>query len=72
MRNPWTDEDNATLKSLAGKLPAIKIAEQLGRTKGAVVLQASKLKISLRTERHITRPSKRTMAGSGDFKSTSN
>jgi hypothetical protein len=69
MRNPWTDEDNAILKTQAGKIPATKIAERLGRTKGAVVLQASKLKISLRTERHITRPSKKTvqMAGGVDF-----
>ena len=58
-RNPWTEEDNATLKSLAGKMRASKIAGQLGRTKDAVVLQASKLKISLRTEHHITRPSKK-------------
>jgi hypothetical protein len=59
MRNPWTEEDNAKLKSLAGKIPASQIAGQLGRTKGAVVVQASKLKLSLRTAQHITRPSKK-------------
>jgi hypothetical protein len=43
-RNPWTDEDNAKLKSLAGKVPASTIAGELGRTKAALVVQASKLK----------------------------
>jgi hypothetical protein len=66
--NPWTEDDNAKIKSLAGKIPASRIAGRLGRTKGAVVVQASKLKISLRTEQHITRPSKKVgqPAGVGD------
>jgi hypothetical protein len=59
LRNSWTDEDNAKLKSLAGKIQVAMIAGQLGRTKAAVVVQASKLKFSLRTEWHVTRPSKK-------------
>ena len=61
-RNPWTEDDNATLKSLAGKMRASEIARKLDRTKDAVVLQASKLTTSLRTEHHITRPSKKAVA----------
>ena len=46
-RRPWTDEDNAQLRSLAGtKRPAL-IAAELRRTTSAVVVQASKLKVSL-------------------------
>ena len=48
-RRPWTDEDNAKLRSLAGtKRPEI-IAAELGRSAGAVVIQAAKLKVSLAT-----------------------
>jgi hypothetical protein len=48
MPNPnlrsWTEADNAKLKSLAGKLRPAEIAAELGRSAGATVLQASKLK----------------------------
>lgn len=57
-RNPWTEEDIAKIKNLAGKVPASTIAGELGRTKAALVVQASKLKISLRTEQYITRPTR--------------
>ena len=52
---PWTEEDNTTLKSLAGKMPTARIAAELGRSPGATVVQASKLKVSLRTRRHTRR-----------------
>ena len=36
---PWTEEDNTTLKSLAGKMPTARIAAELGRSPGATVVQ---------------------------------
>ena len=58
MPNPhfrrWTEDDNAKLKSLAGKMPATRLAEELGRSPGATVQQACKLKVSLR-RRHTVR-----------------
>jgi hypothetical protein len=55
MPNPnlrsWTEADNAKLKSLAGKLRPAEIAAELGRSAGATVLQASKLKVSLSSRR---------------------
>ena len=60
MPNPhfrrWTEDDNAKLKSLAGKMPATRLAVELGRSPGATVQQACKLKLSLRTRRHTERP----------------
>jgi hypothetical protein len=59
MRNPhsrpWTEEDNTKLKSLAGKMPTARIAAELGRSPGATVVQASKLKVSLSRRRHAGR-----------------
>ena len=52
---PWTEEDNAKLKNLAGKMPTGRIAAELGRSPGATVVQASKLKVSLSTRRHTRR-----------------
>ena len=52
----WTEDDNAELKSLAGKMPATRLAVELGRSPGATVMQACKLKVSLRTRRHRERP----------------
>jgi hypothetical protein len=52
----WTEADNAKLKNLAGKHPPAKIAAELGRTVGATVVQASKLKISLSTRGQTGRP----------------
>ena len=48
----WTDEDIAKIKSLAGKVPAKDIARELGRTRGSLAVQASKLKIPLRYNRY--------------------
>ena len=51
-RRPWSEDDVAKLKSLAGRRPAKEIAAELGRTAGATVVEASKL-ISLDTRRHL-------------------
>ena len=42
----WTEDDNTKLKSLAGTKSVEAVAVELGRTAGAVVVQASKLKVS--------------------------
>jgi hypothetical protein len=47
--HPWSDEDIAKLKSLAGRLPARDIADRMGRSLGAVVTVAARMKLSLRT-----------------------
>jgi hypothetical protein len=44
----WTDDDIAKLKNLAGKIPVRQIAALLDRSLGATVVEASKLKLSLR------------------------
>jgi len=44
-RRPWSEDDIAKLKSMAGKLSARDIAAELGRSLGATVVEASKLKI---------------------------
>jgi hypothetical protein len=46
-RRPWTEEDNAKLRSLAGTMKAHAVARDLGRTVGATIMQATKLKISM-------------------------
>jgi|RhiMethySRZTD1v2_1073278.scaffolds.fasta_scaffold3915053_1 hypothetical protein len=46
---PWSEEDIAKLKSMAGRRPVKDIAVALGRTVEATVVAASKLKLSLRT-----------------------
>jgi len=48
----WNDDQIAKLKSLAGKVPARDIAAELGRSPGALAVQASKLKIPLRCTRN--------------------
>jgi hypothetical protein len=58
-RRPWSEDDVAKLKSLAGRRSAKEIAAELGRTAGATVVEASKLKISLDTRGHLGRPANR-------------
>jgi hypothetical protein len=58
-RRPWSEDDVAKLKSWAGRRPAKEIAAELGRTAGAIVVEASKLKISLNTRRRLGRPPNR-------------
>lgn len=50
-RRGWTEDDIAKLRNLAGKLPAKEIAAELGRSHGATAVEASKLGLSLRTQR---------------------
>ena len=57
-RRPWSEDDVAKLKSLAGRRSAKEIAAELGRTAGATVVEAS-TKISLDTRRHLGRPANR-------------
>jgi len=52
---PWSEEDIAKLKSMAGRRPAKEIAVALGRSVEATVVVASKLKLSLRTRFHFGR-----------------
>jgi hypothetical protein len=51
MGRPWTENDIAKLKSLAGKLPVKEIAAELGRSSGTTIVQAHKLGLSLRRSR---------------------
>ena len=44
----WTEGEIDQLKSMAGKVGASQIAAELGRSRGATIVQASKLGISLR------------------------
>ena len=48
-RRPWSEDDVAKLRSMAGRLPTKEIAAELGRTPQATMMEASKLKISLST-----------------------
>ena len=51
MHSKWTEDDIAKLKRLAGKVPAKDIAAELGRSRGATVVEASMLRLSLRCSR---------------------
>ena len=44
---PWTEDDNAKLRSLAGTKPVEAVAAELGRSPGATTVQASKLRLSM-------------------------
>ena len=50
-RRSWNENDVAKLKSMAGRLTARDIAAEMGRSPGAVQVEASKLGISLRRAR---------------------
>ena len=50
-KRTWTEDDVASLKTMAGKIPAEQIAAELGRTLEAISVKASKLGLSLRTRR---------------------
>jgi hypothetical protein len=54
-RRPWTEEDIAKLKSMAGRLPAKDIAARLGRSLQATVTIAAKLSLPLRTRAGLGR-----------------
>ena len=55
-RRLWSEDEIARLKSMAGRFPAKEIAAELGRSSGAVFVEASKLKISLARRSGIARP----------------
>ena len=46
-----TADDIARLKNMAQKHPSVEIAPQLGRSTGATIVQAHKMKLSLRLRR---------------------
>lgn len=52
----WTESDIAKLKSMAGRLALKDIATELGRSRAATAVEASKLKISLRTRPAFAMP----------------
>ena len=55
-RRPWSEDELAKLKSMAGKLPAEEIAAELGRSPAAINVTACKQGVSLRTRpRHSGR-----------------
>lgn len=54
VRRPWSEDDIAKLKNLAGTHPVIEIAAKLRRSPAAIATEASKLRVSLRTRpRHF-------------------
>ena len=55
-RRPWSEDEIAKLRSMAGRFPCRKIATELGRSPGAVTVEASKLKISLSTRSSTPQP----------------
>ena len=59
-RRAWTEEDVAKLETMAGKIPLRQIAAELGRTAAATAVQASKLGISVRTQRREKGQNKRS------------
>jgi len=61
-KRPWTDDDVAKLRDLAGKMPTREIAREIGRTEAGVAMEASKLKISLSTERRVGRRPNQALA----------
>ena len=53
-RRSWTPYEVARLKELAGRCTVKEIAREIGRTEGAVAMEASKLKLSLSTKRRVS------------------
>jgi hypothetical protein len=49
-RRAWTEQEVARLKAMAGTIPVERIAAELGRTVGAIAVEASKRGLSLRTK----------------------
>ena len=47
-RLAWTEQDNATIKSLAGQVTSGELARQLNRTEAATRYQAWKIGVSLK------------------------
>ena len=55
MPRDWTDDDVAKLKAMAQKFPTARIAADLGRSIGAIIVKAFELKLSLRIKRDENR-----------------
>ena len=55
MPRDWTDDDVAKLKAMAQKFPTARIAADLGRSIGAIIVKAFELKLSLRVKRDENR-----------------
>ena len=51
----WTDADVEKLRSMVGKHPQDRIAQDLGRPRGSVASKARELKISLSYHRRRTK-----------------
>jgi hypothetical protein len=61
-RRPWSKDDVRTLKGMARKEPASKIAKALKRTEGATRQKATALSISLNLTRKKAAPAKKAAA----------
>ncbi|KZD21350.1 hypothetical protein A4A58_13270 [Tardiphaga robiniae] len=48
IHRPWTDDETAMLRVLAGTLPPKDIAKAIGRTRAAVTIRAHEMHLSLR------------------------
>jgi hypothetical protein len=48
LHRPWTDDEIAKLRSLAGRLTPEEIAKEIGRTRAATTIKAHELHLSLR------------------------
>ena len=55
MYRPWTENDFAKIRKLAGKEPAASIASLLGRSTPTLRVMAHKLRLSLRLQRGAVR-----------------
>ena len=52
-RKPWTEEEMARLRNLAGSYTTAQIAQELGRGVPATIAKARELQISLRKKRKL-------------------
>lgn len=64
-RRPWTEEEVAKLKSLAGSYSTVQIAEELGRRVAGTIAKAAELHISLRKKRTFSVKDKSTCSEPG-------
>ena len=55
LKTRWTDADVEKLRSMVGKHPQDRIAQDLGRPRGSVASKARELKISLSFHRRRTK-----------------
>ena len=55
-RLAWTEQENATVKSLAGQVSSAELARQLNRTEAATRFQAWKIGVSLKYRPQDVKP----------------